>query len=101
MMIDFDSEQTFSSFRYLPPQDTKDGIITHYTLSASTDWTNWTKLASGEFSNIVNNPIWQTINFEPTKVKVFKFEADKLSSGTRMGYSDIDIIMDSSLKYKP
>ena len=101
MMIDFDSEQTFSSFRYLPPQDTKDGIITHYTLSASTDWTNWTKLASGEFSNIVNNPIWQTINFEPTKVKVFKFEADKLSSGTRMGYSDIDIIMDSALKYKP
>ena len=101
MMIDFDSEQTFTSFRYLPPQDTKDGIITHYTLSASTDYQNWTKLASGEFSNIVNNPIWQTINFEPTKAKVFKFEADKLSSGTRMGYSDIEIIKGSEIMLKP
>ena len=101
MMIDFDKEQSFSSFRYLPPQDTKDGIITHYTLWASNDWTNWTKLASGEFSNIVNNPIWQSINFDPMKVRVFKFVADKLSSGTRMGYSDIEIIMDSELKYKP
>ena len=101
MMIDFDSEQTFTSFRYLPPQDTKDGIITHYTLWSSTDWTNWTKLASGEFSNIVNNPIWQTINFEPTKAKVFKFEADKLSNGTRMGYSDIEIIKGSEIMLKP
>ena len=101
MMIDFDSEQTFTSFRYLPPQDTKDGIITHYTLWSSTDWTNWTKLASGEFSNIINNPIWQTINFEPTKAKVFKFEADKLSNGTRMGYSDIEIIKGSEIMLKP
>ena len=101
MMIDFDSEQTFTAFRYLPPQDTKDGIITHYTLWSSTDWTNWTKLASGEFSNIVNNPIWQTINFDPTKAKVFKFEADKLSSGTRMGYSDIEIIKGSEIMLKP
>ncbi len=101
MMIDFDSEQTFTAFRYLPPQNTKDGIITHYTLSASTDYQNWTKLASGEFSNIVNNPIWQTINFEPTKAKVFKFEADKLSRGTRMGYSDIEIIKGSELMLKP
>jgi len=91
MMIDFDTEQTISTFRYLPPQDTKEGIVTHYTLWASTDWTNWTKLASGEFSNIVNNPIWQTISFEPTKVKVFRFEADKLFDGERMGYGDIDI----------
>ena len=94
-------ELTFTAFRYLPPQDTKDGIITHYTLWSSTDWTNWTKLASGEFSNIVNNPIWQTINFDPTKAKVFKFEADKLSSGTRMGYSDIEIIKGSEIMLKP
>lgn len=91
MLIDWDTEQTISSFRYLPPQDTKDGIITHYTLWGSTDWSNWTKLASGEFSNIVNNPIWQTIKFSPTKVRMLRFEADRLASGNRMGYGDIDI----------
>ena len=91
MLIDWDTEQTITSFRYLPPQNTKDGIITHYTLWGSTDWNNWEKLATGEFSNIINNPIWQTIKFPAAKVRVLRFEADRLSSGTRMGYGDIEI----------
>ena len=91
MMIDWDQDQTFTTFRYLPPQNTKDGIITHYTLWGSTDWANWTKLASGEFSNIVNNPIWQTITFPATKVRILKLDADRLAEGTRMGYGDIEV----------
>ena len=91
MMIDWDTDQTLTTFRYLPPQDTKDGIITHYTLWGSTDWTNWTKLASGEFSNIVNNPIWQNITFPATTVRILKLDADRLAAGSRMGYGDIDI----------
>ena len=91
MMIDWDTEQTLTTFRYLPPQDTKAGIVTHYTLWGSTDWANWTKLASGEFSNIVNNPIWQTIKFPATKVRILKFDADRLAEGERMGYGDIEI----------
>ena len=92
MMIDWDKEQTITSFRYLPPQESKDGTITHYTLWGSTDWSNWTKLASGEFSNIVNNPIWQTIKLKPTKVRMLKLDADRLASGDRMGYGDIEVI---------
>jgi alpha-L-fucosidase len=92
MMIDWDTEQTLTTFRYLPPKDTKDGIVTHYSLWGSTDWTNWTKLASGEFSNIINNPIWQTIKFPTTKVRILRFDADRLASGERMGYGDIDVI---------
>ena len=92
MMIDWDTEQTITAFRYLPPQDTREGVITHYTLWASSDWSNWQKLASGEFSNIVNNPIWQTITFEPVKAKILRFEADRLSEGDRMGYGDIEVV---------
>jgi alpha-L-fucosidase len=92
MMIDWDTEQTISAFRYLPPQNTKDGTVTHYTLWASTDWTNWTKLASGEFSNIVNNPIWQTIKFPATKARILKFDADRLASGERMAFDDFEVI---------
>ena len=91
MFIDWDAEQTISTFSYLPPQDGKDGIITHYTLWGSTDWNKWEKLATGEFSNIVNNPIWQTIKFPEVKVRVLRFEADRLAEGKRMGYSDLDI----------
>ena len=91
MMIDWETEQTFTAFRYLPPQDTKDGLVTHYTLWASSDWTNWTKLGSGEFSNIVNNPIWQTITFPATKARILKLDADRLAEGERMRYSDIEV----------
>ena len=92
MIVDFDTEQTITSFRYLPPQDSKDGTITHYSLWASSDWSDWKKLASGEFSNIVNNPIWQTIKFAPIKAKILRFEADRLFDGERMGYGDIEVV---------
>jgi len=92
MMIDWDTEQTISAFRYLPPQNTKEGAVTHYTLWASTDWTNWTKLASGEFSNIVNNPIWQTIKFPATKARILKLDADRLASGERMAFDDFEVV---------
>ena len=91
MMIDWDSEQTITSFRYLPPQNTREGTVTHYTLWASTDWSNWKKVVSGEFSNIVNNPIWQTIRFQPVKAKILRLDADRLASGERMAFGDIDI----------
>ena len=92
MMIDWDTEQTISAFRYLPPQNIKDGTVTHYTLWASTDWSNWTKLASGEFSNIVNNPIWQTIKFPATKARILKLDADRLASGERMAFDDFEVV---------
>ena len=92
MFIDWDTEQTITAFRYLPPQNDNNGTITHYTLWGSTDWSHWTKIASGEFSNIINNPIWQNIRFPATKVRVLRFEADRLFSGERMNYGDIEII---------
>ena len=95
MLIDFDSEQSITSFRYLPPQNTRSGLITHYTLWASSDWNNWQKLASGEFSNIVNNPIWQTIKFAPVKAKILRLEADRMAEGERMGYEDVEVVCDN------
>ena len=92
MMIDWDTEQTISAFRYLPPQNTKEGTVTHYTLWASSDWSNWTKLATGEFSNIVNNPIWQTIKFPATKARILKLDADRLASGERMAFDDFEVV---------
>lgn len=92
MVIDYDKEQTISSFRYLPPQNTRDGLVTHYTLWASSDWSNWQKVASGEFSNIVNNPIWQTIKFNPVKAKILRFEATQMAEGKRLGFDDVEVV---------
>lgn len=92
MIIELDKTQTVTNFRYEPPQNTEHGLVTHYALYSSTDWTHWTELASGEFSNIINNPIWQTIKFKPTKAKILRFEATRLAEGDRMAYSDIEIV---------
>ena len=94
MMIDWDTEQTITAFRYLPPQNTREGLVTHYSLWASSDWQHWTKLASGEFSNIVNNPIWQTIKFAPTKAKILRLDADHLAEGDRMAFGDIEVVIE-------
>ena len=92
MLMDWDTEQTVTGFRYLPPQDGTNGTVTHYTLWGSTDWRDWKKLASGEFSNIVNNPIWQNLTFPATKVRMLKFDADRLADGERMGYDDLEVV---------
>ena len=84
------------TFRYLPPQNTRDGLVTHYSLWASTDWTNWTKVAQGEFSNIVNNPIWQTIKFEPVKARILRLDAESLAEGDRMAFGDIEVVCENN-----
>ena len=94
MMIDWDTEQTITAFRYLPPQATREGTVTHYSLWASTNWADWTKVAEGEFSNIVNNPIWQTVKIEPVKAKILRLDAERLAEGDRMAFSDFEVVID-------
>ena len=92
MMIDWETEQTITVFRYLPPQNTREGLVTHYSLWASTDWANWTKVAQGEFSNIVNNPIWQTIKFAPVKAKILRLDVERMADGERVAFGDFEVV---------
>ena len=92
MFVTLNDEATVTGFRYLPPQDSKEGLITHYRISATTDWQKWETLGEGEFSNIVNNPIWQTVRCKPTRAKVIRVEGLRLAQGERMSYSDVEVI---------
>jgi alpha-L-fucosidase len=50
-----------SGFKYYPEQNSwQPSIITHYEFYVSADGKNWKKVSEGEFSNIKNNPLWQT-----------------------------------------
>ena len=98
MFVTLNDEADVTGFRYLPPQDSKDGIITHYRISATTDWQTWETLGEGEFSNIVNNPIWQTVRCKPTRAKIIKVEGLRLAQGERMGYSDVEVITEKANK---
>ena len=92
MFVNLDKEENVTGFRYLPPQDSRTGLVTHYRISATTDWSHWETLGEGEFSNIVNNPIWQTMRCKPTRAKVIRVEGLRLAEGERMAYSDIEVI---------
>ena len=95
MFITLNDEADVTGFRYLPPQDSRDGIVTHYRISATTDWKNWETLGEGEFSNIVNNPIWQTVRCKPTRAKIIRVDGLRLAQGKRMGYSDVEVLTET------
>lgn len=92
MMIRLDGDKPVNGIRYLPPQTSKDGVVTNYSLWTMTGNRQWTKIAEGEFSNVVNNPIWQNVAIDPVETRMIRFQAEKLAAGTRMGFEDIDII---------
>ena len=92
MFVTLKDEQAVTGFRYLPPQDSKEGLVTHYRISATTDWKTWETLGEGEFSNIVNNPIWQTVRCKPTRAKIIRVDGLRLAQGERMAFGDIEVV---------
>jgi alpha-L-fucosidase len=93
MYIGLGKQMTVRKLRFLPSQDTKEGMPLDYTLSiSSNDGRTWTVLANGEFSNIVNNPIWQTINCTPATGSLLKLDCSRITSGNRIFYSDLEVV---------
>ncbi len=65
LAIDLGSTQTVTGFTYLPRQDgNANGTIRRYRFETSMDGKTWTTaVEQGEFGNIQNNPVNQTVNF--------------------------------------
>lgn len=92
IMIDLEKDRQVKGIRYLPPQEQgAEGIITRYAFSVMLNG-QWQKVAEGEFSNIVNNPIWQTINIPATSTKLLRLDALAINQGERAQYDDIEVI---------
>jgi alpha-L-fucosidase len=93
MFIGLGKQMTVKQFRFLPAQDTKEGMPLDYTLSISPDnGQTWAVLAKGEFSNIVNNPIWQTVNCTPATGSLLKLDCSRITSGNRIFYADMEVL---------
>ena len=92
IMIDLEKDRQVKGIRYLPPQEQgAEGIITRYAFSIMVNG-QWQKVAEGEFSNIVNNPIWQTISIPATTTKLLRLDALAINQGERAQYDDIEVI---------
>ena len=69
------------------------GIITDYQFFVSTDNKSWKLVSEGEFSNIKNNPLWQTKTFNEEKARYIKFRALKnTENNNNIGYAEIGLI---------
>ena len=76
--VDLKQTVNIAGFRYLPIQgDDKAGTVYNYKFYVSNDGKNWTECScSGEFSNIMHNPILQIVEFGKTyEARYFRFEA--------------------------
>ena len=94
LVIDLGKEENLSGFRYYPEQNLwEPSIITNYQFYVSSDNKEWKLVDEGEFSNIKNNPLWQTKKFKPEKVHYIKLRALKNTEGNdNIGYAEVDVI---------
>jgi alpha-L-fucosidase len=96
LVIDLGKEQNIAGFRYFPDQSLwGPGIITEYEFYVSSDSKKWSLVSKGEFSNIKNNPLWQTKKFEPVKARYVKLRALRnTENNNNIGYAEVDLITD-------
>ena len=94
LIIDLGKTENLTGFKYLPDQSIwVPGIITNYQLFVSTDNKEWKLVNEGEFSNIKNNPLWQTKLFTPVSARYVKFRALKnTEDNDNIGYAEADVI---------
>lgn len=73
VIIDLGTNHRLKGFTYSPIQTRYPfGIIMDYVFSTSVDGKNWKTAAKGEFGNIVNNRIGQTVTFDPVEARYIK-----------------------------
>ena len=94
VLIDLGSEQEISALQYLPDQsEGRRGLIHTYTIAAcDAKGGNEHVLKSGEFSNLQNNPILQTVTFNATKTRYVKLRAERMVvAGETMGFAELGV----------
>jgi alpha-L-fucosidase len=68
------------------------GVIFAYVFEGSMDGKNWKTLARGEFSNIQNNPIEQTVRFPEARAKYIRLKSLKTTDGNPASFAEVGVI---------
>ncbi|WP_192347367.1 alpha-L-fucosidase [Algoriphagus sp. Y33] len=93
LTIDLGEELIIKGFTYMPMQGRyPKGFITNFIFEVSTNGNSWKQAASGEFSNIVNSPIEQTIRFDGVKAKFIRLRASKTADGNAATFAEVGVL---------
>ena len=94
LLIDLGSEKTIRAFHYLPDQSEYNlGLIKNYEIAVGTDVHDIHQVVSvGEFSNIRNNPVLQSVFFTPVKARYVRLKPVRmLNDGEKMHFAEVVI----------
>lgn len=94
LLIDLGQAYPLTGFTYLPAQNQPDNApILEYVFSLSKDGKKWITVSKGEFSNIVNSPVWQKKEFPMETGRYLKLTPQKIhGNATTSGIAEIGVI---------
>lgn len=94
LLIELQEERLVSSLHFLPDQgEPNKGLIANYEIrvGVSKDAVNQL-VKSGEFSNIQNNPVMQSVFFTPVKARYIELKATRMIHvGEPMGFAELGV----------
>lgn len=94
LLIDLQEERLVSSLHFLPDQgEPNKGLIANYEIRVGTSKDAVNQLVkSGEFSNIQNNPVMQSVFFTPVKARYVELKATRMiRAGEPMGFAELGV----------
>ena len=93
LTVDLGEVITIHGFTYLPPQNRyMSGVIERFVFQSSLDGRTWTDRALGEFSNIYNNPIEQTIRFDGVDARYIRLRSLGTTDGLKGSFAELGVI---------
>ncbi|RIW18680.1 alpha-L-fucosidase [Algoriphagus lacus] len=93
LILDLGKEISLKGFTYLPMQARyPSGYIAEYGLEVSLDGKSWKSAARGEFSNIQNSPIEQTVRFDPIPARFVKLKGLRTTDGNPSTFGEFGIL---------
>ncbi len=94
VIIDLGKVYDLKGFTYWPIQERYPfGIITNYEFFVSTNNKNWKSVSKGEFGNVVNNRIEQTVHFEAVKGRYIRLKGTKTDGDDfRASFAEVGVI---------
>ena len=94
LLIELQEERLVSSLHFLPDQgEPNKGLIANYEIRVGVSKDAVDQLVkSGEFSNIQNNPVMQSVFFTPVKARYIELKATRMiRAGEPMGFAELGV----------
>lgn len=96
IVVDLANKLKVKGFQYLPNTEIgSDGLIFEYKFEVSEDGKEWQAVKEGEFSNIQNNPVLQTVSFEPVQARYVKLSAKSVVNDVpTIECAELDVVIE-------